>query len=165
MGMDLGTAIVGLVMILVCVIPFVILHYKRKNKVQKMLQLLNQQANNNNTAIKQFEHCGNHILAVDESNKFVFFITHQNQQQEVVTINLNNIQQCTVLKKTAQVKNDNRNYSIIQKVDLLFKAKDKNMADVKLELYDEEINMQLGDELQFAEKWVKHLNQLFKYKH
>lgn len=44
MEMDWGTAIVGLISILICIIPFVIMYYNRVKKENKMLLSLKENA-------------------------------------------------------------------------------------------------------------------------
>ena len=51
--------------------------------------------------------------------------------------------------------------SVIQKVELVL-TPSTNAADIKLELYNDDSNMQINEELQMAEKWSTIINNQLK---
>jgi ABC-type glycerol-3-phosphate transport system permease component len=80
MDMDWGTAIVGLIMILICIVPFVIMYYNRVKKENKMLQSLNEIAQQHNCKIGQHEFCGDYVMGIDENRNFVFFFKQKKEE-------------------------------------------------------------------------------------
>lgn len=157
MEIDWGAAIVGLIMILICIVPFVIMYYNRKKKENKMLQSLNEIAKPHNCKINQHEFCGDYVMGIDESRNFVFFFKQKKEEAVSQFVDLAEIQSCQVVKKAIST------YSI-QKLELAFLPTNKSKTETKFELYDEEINTQLSGELQFIDKWAKQINDRLKNK-
>ena len=164
MEMDWGTAIIGLIMILICIVPFVIMHYNRVKKENKMLHSLKENAQQQNCKISQHEFCGDYVMGIDESRNFVFFFKQKKEEAISKFVDLSEVHICQAVKKTRNVKIDKENHSIIERVDLSFILTNKNKGEIKFELYDEEINTQLSGELQFVEKWAKQINDRLKNK-
>lgn len=164
MEMDWGTAIVGLISILICIIPFVIMHYNRVKKENKMLLSLKENAQQHNCNISQHEFCGDFVLGIDESRNLVFFFKQKKEEAISQFVDLAEIQTCQVVKKTRNVKNDVGNLSIIERVEFSFTPTNKNKGETRFELYDEKTNMQLSGELQFVDKWTKQINNRLKNK-
>jgi ABC-type glycerol-3-phosphate transport system permease component len=164
MKMDWGTAIVGLISILICIVPFVIMYYKRIKKENKMLQSLNEIAQQHHCKINQHEFCGDFVLGIDENRKFVFFFKHKKEEEISQFVDLSEIQICQVVKIPRHANNNIGNLNFIERVELSFTPTNKNKKEARFELYDEDINMQLSGELQFVEKWAKQINDCLKNK-
>jgi ABC-type glycerol-3-phosphate transport system permease component len=164
MEMDWGTAIVGLISILICIVPFVIMYYNRVKKENKMLQSLNEIAQQHNCKIGQHEFCGDYVMGIDENRNFVFFFKQKKEEAISQFVDLSEIQNCQTVKKTRNVKKDIGSLGFIERVELSFTPTNKTKGEKRFELYDEEINMQLCGELQFVDKWTKQINDRLKNK-
>jgi hypothetical protein len=157
--MDLRTAFIGLIIIGICVIPFVMINYYRLKKEKKMLKSLSDIAKQQHCVINKYEICGEYVIGIDEKTNFIFFFQHQEEKEIAQFVNLNEILFCEILKKTRAGTNESGNLLFIERVELLFKFKNTKRAAVHLELFDEEINIQIRQELEFAEKWAKYFNE------
>jgi len=164
MEMDLEAAILGLISILICIVPFVIMYYNRVKKENKMLQSLNKIAQQHNCNISQHEFCGDYVMGIDENTNFVFFFKQKNEELITQFVDLSEIQACQMVKKTRNVKKDMGSHGFIGRVELSFIPTNKTKGETRFELYDEEINMQLSGELQFVDKWTKQINDRLKNK-
>ncbi len=162
--MDLETAIVGLISILICIIPFAIMHYNSVKKENKILKSLKENAQKQNCNISQYEFCGDYVMGIDESRNFVFFFKQKKEKAISQFVDLAEIQTCQVVKKTRSVKNDIGSLDVVERVELSFTPTNKNNAETRFELYDDEVNMQLSGELQFVDKWTKQINDRLKNK-
>jgi len=162
--MNWGTAIIGLIIIFICAIPFVIMYYNRVKTENKMLQSLDEIAHQHNCKISQHEFCGDYVMGLDLHRNFVFFFKQKKEEAISQCVDLSEVQTFKVLKKTTNVNNGNGNLSFIERIELCFIPKSKNKEEIKFELYDEEINMQLSGELLFADKWTKQINDHLKNK-
>lgn len=160
--MDWKTAIIWLMVILIGLIPFVIAYYKMKKKGSKMLNHLKESAAQHGCSISQHEFCGNFILGTDEKKHFVFFFKQNNEETISKLVDLSEIQSCQVIKKSRNVKNDRGSFTVIERIDLAFFPENKSKSDTRLELYEEEDNLQLSDELELAERWTKRINEKLK---
>ena len=162
MKIDLGTAIIGSIVILICVIPFVVIHFKKLKKENKILQRLNDFANQNQGKISHHEFCGDFVLGIDESKKFAFFLKFQKEESVPEFVDLSEIEKCKILQKTKSVNGNSGNFEHTEQLNLGFIKKNRDNLDQKFELYDEEINRELTGEIQFAEKWVVKINDLLQ---
>lgn len=160
--MNSGTTIVGLIMVLICIIPFVIMSYNKKSKQRKMLKSLNDIAKQQQCSINQHEFCGDYIIGIDEKRNFVFFFKQKNETSVSQYIDLPEIQFCQAVMKSRNLKYNTENVSIIEHVALSFSPTNKKKASESFELYDEEINMQLTGKLQFVDKWTALINDHLK---
>jgi len=164
MNIDWGTATVGLVVVLVCISPIVIMHYYRERKVKKMLQALREMAQQQNCNISQHEFCGDFVLGMDEVKKFVFFHKYRKENPISQYIDLADIQTCKVVKQSRSVKMEQETVSMTDRVELNFIPVNKGQEEQSFILFDEAINKQLSGELQFSEKWVQIINKCLKKK-
>lgn len=158
MEMDWGTAIVGLISVLICIGPFVIMYFKRIRKENKMLQSLTEIARQQNCKISKHEYCGDFFIGADESSNFVFFFKQKKEEAISQFVDLSEIQTCKIVKKTRNVKVGMEDLSIIERVELVFIPKNPNQGEEMFELYDSEKNGQLSGELQCVDKWAKEIS-------
>jgi hypothetical protein len=164
MEMDWGTALIGLLSILICIAPFVILYYKRLKNENKMLQSLNAIAQLHKCKISEHEFCGDFVLGIDENKKFVYFFKQKREEAISLFVDLSEIQTCQFSKKTRNIKNNAENLVITEQIELCFLTKEKSKSQTSFELYNDEINMQLSGELPFADKWSNKINEYLKNK-
>ncbi len=162
MQKDLVIALVGLVSILIFVFPFVLIHRHRKNKEQKMLRLVQETARAQNCQVSTHAFCSDFVLGIDDSRNFVFFNKQKKEDAIAAFVDLSEIQSCYVAKKTRSAINGKSSFSIIELVELSFVPKNRSKAEVRFELYDQDTNMQLSGELQFADLWAEQLNTRIK---
>jgi len=61
------------------------------------------------------------------------------------------------------ISNKNSNNKIIEKIDLLFTYRDKNLAKVALNIFNSKLEgLTVSGELQIAEKWHQLINDIIK---
>jgi hypothetical protein len=164
MEMDLGTAIVGLMSILICISPFVIIYYIKVKKENKWMQSLNEMAQQHHCNVGQHEFCSDFVMGIDENRNFVFFFKQNKEETLSQFVDLSEIQSCQAVKKSRNVHNGKDSHSLIDSLELHFTPTNKNTEEISFKLYDAEINIQLSGELQFADKWVKLINDRLKNK-
>jgi hypothetical protein len=71
--MDLGTLIVGLLSLAVCILPFAIINNNRKKGEKQILQSLSNIAIQHHCQITKHEICGEFGIGIDESKNFIMF--------------------------------------------------------------------------------------------
>lgn len=158
MDIDLGTAIIGAVLIFICILPFAIMYYKRVKNENKMLQALKEFAEQNKSKIDEHECCGDFIIGFDKDKKQVLFFKQIKERTLSQLVELSAVKNCSVQQKGRAAGA----IGVTKQVELSFSPKDKNKAEIKLPLYEEEVNAQLSGELQLADKWSKTINTLLK---
>lgn len=162
--MELVSAIVGTILILICIVPFIVIHYNRVNKETKMVQMLNENARHSDCEISHHEVCGDFVLGLDENKNWVFFFKQHKEKAISQFVDLAEIQVCQVVKKTRTANNDIVSFGSTERVELCLTPANKSKAETRFELYDENVNSQLRGELQFGDKWAKQINSRLKVK-
>lgn len=162
MEMDWGTAIFGLISVLLIIVPIVMLNYKRGKKEKEMLSILKRNAHQQLCNISKHEFCGDFVIGLDEKRKFVFFVKEGQDDELDQWIELSEIISCKVSKETRVDIDTSSGLGLTKQINLVFKPKDKGRSEIMLELYRMKNNSQLTGELQLAENWSKLINTLLK---
>lgn len=161
--MDQGSAIVGAILIAICIVPFILMSRGSRKKKKRMLQALTESAKQHNGQLSQHEFCGDFVIGFAEDINSVFFIKQKNEEAISQVADLSKIQSCQAVKRTRTIKNKGGNVRITERVELNFIPKDKSKDEINFELYTEE-NMQLSGELQLVDEWSKQINDRLKDK-
>jgi hypothetical protein len=154
--MDIKIIIIGSILVIICVLPFIFVGRGRKKKEQKLLQTLFDFANRNDCSISEHEICGDILIGVDESNLKLFFMKQMNQEVITQLVNLKEFQTCKVKNTSRGVMST----SVIEKLELVFIPKDKTKKEVALEFFNSDHSIQIVDELHSIEKWCNKINGL-----
>lgn len=160
--MNLGSTIIGAIFTALCLMPFVIMSINRKKKEKKMLCLLKQLAIENNCQINQYDFLGALIIGIDDKNNTIFFIKKSNESLQNKVVKLEDIQSCKIHNKSRVVNNKVDTYSVIDLFGLSFVPIENTKSEILLEFYNSDENLQLSDEIQNAEKWLKIVKEKLK---
>jgi hypothetical protein len=164
MEMDLGSTIIGVVIIIICALPFIMINRSRKKREKQFLQSLSKIAAYNNCKIDQHEIFGYFSIGIDETKKNVFFSRQTKDKMEEQSIDLNEIQNCKVINTSRTFKNNNGNQRVIDKLELSFIPTAKNTSEITLEFFNADESLQYSGELQSIEKWSELINSQLKTK-
>lgn len=164
MNSNLGSALFGAIIILICIFPFIILSRSRRKKKGKKLKILSKMASENGGKIDHFEFVGNLSIGVDKTNKFLYFHNSVNDADISKTIDLNKIQRSRVINKSRIMRNEDGGQKIIDRLELGFTPISKNKPEIKLEFYDSDISIRLYGELESIKKWSELVNDLVDHK-
>lgn len=162
MEMDWGTALTGIVLIIICIIPLVWMRQSRVKKEKKILKSLNDIASQNNCIITMHEINGNQAIGIDKNRNHVFYFKPGKDSPIAKFVDLAKVVNCQTVKTIRNVKNEGEALAIIERIDLHFTTSDRSLDEVSFEFYVEETDLQLSGELQFAEKWTQIINEHIK---
>jgi hypothetical protein len=152
--MDSGAAIVGLVIVLICAIPFILISINNRNKKKKLLDKIVSLATKHNSNINQYELWNNTSIGIDYTKQIVFYTSSRKEVEIHQQINLNEVQKCSIANSSRTVNNEMGNFNVVEKLELQFTFQNKTKADVTLEFYNVKHNIStLSGELQLIEKW------------
>jgi hypothetical protein len=160
--MDLITIIIGVALIAACIIPFLMMYKKRVGGEGRSLKTLKEMAEQHNCAISKHEFCGDFVMGIDQNRNFVFFVKQKKEEAISQFVDLSGVQICQAVKKTRAVESDNETVSVIERIELFFSPNKKNISETTLELFDDNINMRLSGEFQFADEWSRQINDCLK---
>jgi hypothetical protein len=159
-----GTIYVGLIIIILCVFPFVLIYRHKAKKRKKMLQSLNERAQQFHCKVSQHEFCGDFVMGTDAEKTHIFFFKQKSEKSVLQSVDLSETRSCQISKKRTNVSETNESHVIIERLELVFMPINKNKEETRFELFDQEANYQLSGELQFADHWAKQINKLLKEK-
>lgn len=163
MEMDWGTAVVGIVALILCSLPFILDRRSRTKKAKLVLGSLQGIAKQHSCNVDQYEACGHAALGLDERKKALFFFSHAGEQHTTRYVDLAEVRACQAVKATRTVKGPNAAV-IMERVELALLPKDTGKAETRLELYREGSSSYLNGEVQFVDKWAKLINDRLKGK-
>lgn len=162
--MDFVSATIGVILLAICILPFILMSRGRSVKEKQMLQSLRGIAKQHNCQINQHEFCGDFVIGMDETKKFVFFTKLAKEKVIEQFIDLNCIMNCKIINSSRLISNKLEKQRIIDKLELSFAPIVRNKPEVVFEFYNSDINVQLHGELQSIEKWLKLINEKLKNK-
>lgn len=152
--MNIKIIIIGIILIIVCIVPFVLAGRGSKNKIKKIYQLLVDLARQHQCQITEHEIISEIAIGLDEPNKCLFFMKQIDQQWENQSIHLKEFQSCRVKNTSRAVMNT----SVIEKLELELIPIDRTKKVVSLEFFNSEHSIQIVDELKSIEKWNDRIN-------
>jgi hypothetical protein len=92
--MDLGTCLVGIVMLSACIIPFVLMAQNRKKREAQMLFSLKKIAEGEMSEVTKYEICCNSIIGLDENNFKLFYYHKGTHKEKRMIVDLTKVISC-----------------------------------------------------------------------
>jgi hypothetical protein len=159
--MDSGTLIVGVIILLVCIIPFAYMIYHQKKQQQTIRQALVDFGAQHQSTIHQLDVWNHSAIGLDHTNRLLYFYKKATHQPTPTTlrITLNELRKCRVENSGRTVSSPNGPTNVIDRLELVLSFKDKTKKDVVLEIYNNtQDHLTLNDELPLAERWAALIN-------
>lgn len=157
--MDMGTGIIGLAFLLICIALFYILSRGNQKREKQLLKSITDLAAANNAKITLHDTWNNAAIGIDMIAKKLFIIANANVRKILQHINLAEVQRCKVNRVERSVGSKEAADRIIEKIELVFTYYEKNKPDNAVVFYDTSFEMSsLSDEIQLLEKWCKIIN-------
>lgn len=160
--MDTRTLIIASALIIVCFSPFILLAIGRKIKEKKLLLPIQTMAKNNNCLLTKFDIWDYSAIGLDETCKKLFFYRNIKNTVKSREVKLSEIEKCRIINSGRPVNKKESYIHNISKLELEFVPFVKEQTPFFLEFFNSEVNMQLVDELQLIEKWLKIINDIVK---
>lgn len=159
MTIDKGTILTSILFLLLFSIPFILLYTSRRKREKQNLLLLNREAGKNNLQISTFNTWGNTSIGIDEAANVVFFTKKTPDGETGQQVVLAETEKCRVAAIKRTQSNEDGNYTLTDKLELLFEPTDKMKTETAFPFYDVAYDGAiLTGELQQAEKWCNIIN-------
>ena len=150
--METGPILTGVIILILCLIPFIIIRRNRQKKEQEFKDAISRLASARNSAVDTFDQWNNTAIGLDNTNGQLFFFRRIGEREISESIDLATIQLCSVVLTKKNAKDDA--YSVIEKVTLGLTAIERHKSQVTLEFYNNDYDsLTIMDELRLAEKW------------
>lgn len=157
--MDSNTLTLTAIIVAVCFWPLVLIQIKKIKKNSLLMNTINKLVKENNCNVTQKEQCSDFILAIDETKKYLFFSKNNKKIDNYNFVNLSEYSICKKLSRKFTDTDKNNNLISYDIIELIFTPKSKNVAEKKIEIYNESLDVSLTGEIQLLEKWVKIINK------
>ena len=154
--MDLGSTITAVVIVLICVLPFILMSRKNRKRKQQFLDALSDLARKSNSKMSRHDSWNTAAIGVDEENGMIFFSRKTNGINSLQQVSLADVQDCRLLNTGSD---DGENYKVIDKLELAFNHHDRNKGETVFEFYAADAaTSNLSGELELANNWLKIAN-------
>lgn len=150
--MDSETTIIGIILVLICIIPFVIINKKKATKRRNKLKILTDSVQKMNGIMYKNEFWNHYGIGLDKTNKMLYFSNQNDTQNSYEVINLKSIVTSTIIKKEDNSKS-------ITALGLQLEFKDKSKPNVYLSFYERDQNLFLVNELDLIQRWPTIINE------
>ena len=162
--MESGLYIIDAIIIAIVVLPFALFingRHKRKRKLRKALE---QVATRSNCKLSKIDTYSNFAIGWDAAQEKLLFYKETADSAYAKVVDLKVIMSCRIVKDAKRVKDKKTHYDVIEKLQLSFEPKNKKDI-VSLELYNNDDEMVLSNELVVAQEWEAFLNKYLADKH
>lgn len=151
MDFNISTALVGVGILVLCLIPILWLHWSSKQankKLQLQFEDAAKQAGVNVSTSETWNKM--YSIGIDEASKKLFYTKLNGHGLKSTAIDLRNMKSCAITKEM-----DGPN---LEKIHLAIQF--KNEPQQKLEFYDSDILPSISEEYLLAEKWIQTIENL-----
>lgn len=155
--MDLGTFIVGMVMLAACIVPFALMAQNRKKRKEQLLFSLKKIAEGKSSTVTHYEVCGDAIMGWDESKLQLFYYQKSSHKERRIAVDLTKMISCEA-EHFLNTLDDGS--SRIQKLQLVFTDRITKGVQEKVELYNADEQTNLQGEVQLLANWESKINTL-----
>ncbi len=145
-------------LVLCTVLPFVILNKSGKGDLKIMSNEVKKLINESKLKFNLKESWGNSFIGLDADNRTLVFSKVFDGIVAVENINLNDVLNAKIVKKTHVTKTNNKKETVLERMDLEIKFLDESREHKILNFYDIESIYMEDYELSRAEKWNAAVN-------
>lgn len=157
--MNTGSATIGAIITIICVLPFLFMYMSKTKKKKTALQTLQQLASKHDCKISQYDFLDHMVIGIDTDKKCLFFTKKENDKNTNQFIDLQTVSMCYPNKALRTIiVSDKKKNSVIERVELCFESKTNNVLPTTFELYNEKDDVQLRTEILLSDKWANLIN-------
>ena len=149
--MDSTSATIGIILVLICVLPFILFSVNNNKKRKRRIQNLIQKAKENNATIQEKDDWNQSIIGIDKANKMLFFSKKSEEFDKFISINISELQKC-------QIERTENNQKVLEKLELELSFATK--PTIVLEFFNKDETRLLVNEIELIQKWQKLLSKI-----
>jgi hypothetical protein len=149
--MDATSLTIGIILLIICVLPFIIFSIINSKKRKKRIQNLIQKAKENNATIHEKDDWNQSIIGLDKTNKMLFFSKKSEEIDKFISINISELLKCRIERTENKLK-------ALEKLELELTFASK--PTVVLEFFNKDETRILLNEIEIIQKWQTLLNKI-----
>lgn len=151
--MELGTAIIGLIVLTATFLPFVIIHRNKGKKDHEFLVQLTRIAFANRSDIAHWDKVMDLSLGISSDNRYLFYVRKEGDQWTERWIDLETIESCTSNTIRRSVQGKAGKDSVIERLELVLIPIKTSKDPIHLEIFDAQKSLQITEEFNLLKKW------------
>ncbi|UCS91752.1 hypothetical protein KZP23_13480 [Echinicola marina] len=156
--MDLSSTVMGLVGLVLCILPFVLLQRSRKKKENELKEGLEAIATQARSEVGAKDLGFEFAVGLSPNKDHLFYYKKTNEKVQEESIPIATVENCTMHTVNRFMNTKKGKESIIDKLELVFIL--KNGVKSQLEFFNGEEKSQLNGELSLVKKWESMVHQL-----
>ena len=149
--MDSTSLTIGIILMLVCVLPFILFSVINSKKRKKRIQNLIQKAKENNATIQEKDDWNQSIIGIDKTNKMLFFSKKSEEIDKFISINISELLKCRI------EKTENK-HNVLEKLELELTFASR--PTIVLEFFNKDETRLILNEIEIIQKWQTLLNKI-----
>src|SRR6187455_1069978 len=158
--MDFGLIVITIIILALCIVPFVIMARNSKKKEKQILQSLFDLAGKHNYTVSQFDLWNNAAIGSDEGMNMIFFTKKNKIMEAHEHIRLEDVQRCRIINSSRSVSKQGGHGQEIDKLELAFTYHNRTKPETILNIFDVDgDSLTVTKELYMAEKWNRLINE------
>lgn len=158
--MELGTSLIGLLFLLICIGIFFMMSLNSKKKEKQLLTPLHKLAAQYNCSITQHNIWSNAVLGIDETANMIFAVSSIAGTPGTLSISLSELKECRIIRTHRKVIIKDENVPILAKIEIAFTKHDRSKPVIILELYNENTSGSgFHGEMPLIENWCASVNK------
>lgn len=162
--MDTSSTLIALLIVIICILPFAMLYFRRRKKVRAILHSLHSLAGQSGRSISEHDIWGDRVIGMDEDESNLFAILKIDGGTRTYKISLGEIRECRLIQNVRTIRNKEGVFTVTDLLGLAFVYADTKKGVEALEFYNPEFDQStLSGELQLAEKWHRLVSNALKH--
>ena len=149
--MDSTSLTIGIILVIICVLPFILFSVSNSKKRKKRIQNLVKKAKESNATIQEKDDWNQSIIGIDKTNKMLFFSKKSEEFDKFITINISELLKC-------RIERTENNHKVLEKLELELTFASK--PTVVLEFFNKNESRLILNEIEIIQKWQTLLNKI-----
>ena len=148
--MDATSLTIGIILLIVCVLPFIVFSIINSKKRKKRIQNLIQKAKENKATIHEKDDWNQSIIGIDKTNKMLFFSKKSEEFDKFISINISELLKCRIERTESK-------HNVLEKLELELTFASR--PTIVLEFFNKEETRIILNEIEIIQKWQTLLNK------
>ena len=149
--MDSTSLTIGIILLIVCVLPFILFSVKNRKKRKKRIQNLIKKAQENNATIQEKDDWNQSIIGIDKTNKMLFFSKKSEEFDKFISINISELLKC-------RIERTENKHNVLEKLELELTFASR--PTIVLEFFNKNETRLILNEIEIIQKWQTLLNKI-----
>lgn len=149
--MDSTSLTIGIILLIVCVLPFILFSVINSKKRKKRIENLILKAKENNATIQEKDDWNQSIIGIDKTNKLLFFSKKSEEFDKFISINISELLKC-------RIERTENKHKVLEKLELELTFASK--PTVVLEFFNKDETRLILNEIEIIQKWQTLLNKI-----